>query len=400
MSMTLKTDVFEPQIFTDTVQGRLADSNALMRSVFTASGAILVEGTFPGRGREVIGQEVLVPYFGTLGGFVDNPDGSAITPQKIAMTTEKAAVTRDSLAFQASVWARASASKDPYGEMAEQAEEQAERRIQDRIVAAAATSPLLVDLTSQPDDMLTYDAIVWAMAEAYGEEDEDAVAIASHPLALAGLATQRDSTGNLILTTAQEGRVPRLYGMPLVKSARMPKTGSVMGTVTGTGTTPPAVTLSGTPLDAFKKVVLDLQLGGARGVATFRFSTDGGNTWSADFTTAASVELTDTAIDSLVGKNGATGLTANFADATYNADNVYTSIVNFVVETHIYMKGAGVFWYNRDALGMKSDEDILDDSFIAAMHLYGVPHIYRRRHRGTKPGVLRIRHKVRGYRGV
>ena len=49
---------------------------------------------------------------------------------------------------------------------------------------------------------------------------------------------------------------------------------------------------------------------------------------------------------------------------------------------------------------MQSDRDILDDTDIGAMHLYGVAHTYRRRQAGHTPGVVRLRHKVRGFRGV
>jgi hypothetical protein len=403
MTITVATDVIDRQILTDAVQGRFAQKNALIGSALTSSGAISVEGTFPGQGKDVIGQQVEVPYFGTLPAFVNNPDGSSIVPSKLGMASELGTVTRSSLAFQASRWARASGNADPYAEAARQAEVQATRRMEELIIASAATSPLLVDLSSAGSDVLTYDALVWALAEALGEDFVAGAAIVAHPLTLAGLATQRDAAGNLQLTNAADGGVTRLFGIPVIGSGRTPKTTSTMGAVTSTGTNPPVMSITGVPLDAFKRLVVECQVGGAHETATIRFSTDGGVTWSANLTTAGvgeALALTDTANDSLVGVNGATGLSVAFAAGAFNADNVWSAYTDFVTETQVYLPGAGAFWYNRAALAMKADEDILDDSTIGAMHLYGVAHTYRRRQAGHTPGVVRIRHRVKGYRGV
>jgi len=403
MTITVATDVIDRQILTDAVQGRFAQKNALIGSALTSSGAISVEGTFPGQGRDVIGQQVEVPYFGTMPPFVSNPDGNSITPSKLGMASELGTVTRSSLAFQASRWARASGNADPYAEAARQSEVQATRRMEELIIASAATSPLLVDISSAGSDVLTYDALVWALAEALGEDFVAGAAVVAHPLTLAGLATQRDAAGNLQLTNAADGGVTRLFGIPVIGSGRTPKTTSAMGAVTSTGANPPVMTITGVPLDAFKRLVVECQVGGAHETATIRFSTDGGVTWSADLVTAGvdeALALTDTANDSLVGVNGATGLSVAFAAGAFNADNVWTAYTDFVTETQVYLPGAGAFWYNRAALAMKADEDILDDSTIGAMHLYGVAHTYRRRQSGHTPGVVRIRHKVKGYRGV
>ena len=403
MAVTIKTDVVDFEILTNTIQGQFAHRNALLNSVLTQSGAIAVEPTFPGQGADVIGQLVTVPYFGTLPAFVNNPDGSSITPAKIAMGSGLAPVSRSSLAFQASAWARASATEDPYGEMARQAEEQAQRRIEELIIEAAAGSELLVDLTSDATDVLTYDHVVYAMTEAFGQDFMAAVAMAAHPLTLAGLATLKDSAGNYLLTSPQNGSVQRLFNIPVIGSPRTPKTGSVMGAVTPSGTAPPTATLTGTPLDAFKQLVLKCVLAGDHETATFRFSTNGGMTWSADIVTPAvgtPLELRDTATDSLVGVNGETGISVTFAAGTFSADNEWRSVPNFTVETQVYLPGAGAFWYNRDALELLTDKDILAHTEIAALHLYGVAHCYRRRLGGHTPGVLRIRHKVKGYRGV
>lgn len=76
------------------------------------------------------------------------------------------------------------------------------------------------------------------------------------------------------------------------------------------GTTPPTVTLTGQPAADYT-FQLAMVAGGIVTVATFRYSTDGGMTFSATLTTAPTVVL------------GSTGLTASFSAGTYNADNRY-----------------------------------------------------------------------------
>src|SRR5688572_16866562 len=65
----------------------------------------------------------------------------------------------------------------------------------------------------------------------------------------------------------------------------------------------PAVTLTGTPDDYYLGIV-EITLGGARGTATFRYSLDGGDTYSDDILTAATYVLPN-------------GITLNFAVGTY-----------------------------------------------------------------------------------
>lgn len=55
----------------------------------------------------------------------------------------------------------------------------------------------------------------------------------------------------------------------------------------------------------------------------------------------------------------------------------------------ILKRSALAFWANG-APRVKQDEDILADSMVAAIHLYGVAHRYARTAGGTKPGVVEI----------
>lgn len=86
--------------------------------------------------------------------------------------------------------------------------------------------------------------------------------------------------------------------------------------LTGTGTTPPAVTVAGVPkigtATAFDFHV-DIVTGGTLGTMTFRYSTNNGTSYGSTILSSTSGihYLSDV------------GLTVTFASGTYNADNVY-----------------------------------------------------------------------------
>ena len=394
MPTTVKSDVIIADIFNESVQAEFSGKGAFMGSQLVASGAAVVDGSFPG-GANAIGDLVKVPYFGLLGEFTPNADGNAAVPQKISQTQEQAQVSRDSLAFEVSRWAQvASVGGDAYQESARQLMVAATRAMDRRVIEAATASGGLVRnaFSASAPRLLDYDLITDAKM-LWGDEQDDIAAMVVHSRTLGDLYRLRDANGKPFLTDMPDGQLPRFLGMPIVVSDRTPLTGSTMGSVTATGTSPPTVTLSGTPNFA-GQLQIDILTGGTLGVATFRFSTDGGQNWSATLTTAASVPLVDTAIDSLVGQNGATGITAAFAAGTYNADNLYTSAPQLQVRTLLLKRNAVAFWYNRAALAMQTDRDILKDTSLGAIHLYAAAIRYRRRPGGTRPGVIQIIHNV------
>lgn len=87
-------------------------------------------------------------------------------------------------------------------------------------------------------------------------------------------------------------------------------TAGVAGSVTKSNGAAPTVSLTGTPIDAHE-MIIEMLSGGARATATFRFSTDGGDSWSDEIVTAATYDL-------------GTGVTANFAVGTYVDGDTYS----------------------------------------------------------------------------
>lgn len=409
MSVTQSTDLFNPQILIDAVAGRLKGKTAFMGSVLVSSGAVMVSGTMPKGGKGAIGRTIDIPYWGSLPPFAANAEGSSPTPSKIAQTSEQATVARSSLAVETSVWAQGlgmidPASGDPYAEGARQAQVQAVREMDRLIVAEAATTPLVYDVYSATVPVYLDHRQVVRASTLWGDEQDDIVAMVTHSQALADLAEMTDTMGRQLLSTVQEGPnqvAKRTFcGMPLVVSDKTPLTGSSMGTVSSTGTTPPVMTITGTPLGPWQLVV-DCQTSHAS-TTTIKFSVDGGNTYSDAITVSddgVPVALTDTAVDSLVGVNGATGISVAFASGTFNADNAWTATAKLKVTSLIAQQGALAFWYNAERLGMKTDVDILEDTDLIAMHLYYAEHLYRRRRQGNRAGVVKLVHNVRNFNG-
>lgn len=412
MAITVNTDMFTPQILIDAVRARFRTNNAFMGSPLVSGGAVTVNGSMPQGGPGAVGKTIDIPYFGVVGPFVPNADGTAITPQSLAQTSEQATIARESLAIETSAWAQGvgqvdPALGDPHEEGARQVEEQATRAIDRLITTEFATTPLVEDVYNVAPGSAKYfewDTAINA-ASMWGDEQEDIVAMVMHSRTRADLAKLRDGHGApLLLSSLTEGQtsVTRFAGIPSLTSDRAPLDGSTMGAVVSTGSSPPVATLAGTPLGAFK-LVIDA-IAGTATTLTFRFSTDGGNTWSVSTLTVdddgVPVPLTDTAIDSLVGVNGATGLTVAYAAGTFDADNQWKSKANLKATTLICQRGAGAFWYNAQRLGAKTDTDILADTDIMAMHLYHAPKLYRRRRMGSYPGVIAVKHNVRDFVGV
>jgi len=97
-----------------------------------------------------------------------------------------------------------------------------------------------------------------------------------------------------------------------------PTTGLVLlGAMRATGTSPPAVTLSGT-LSRCANVVIDCDTGGARGTATV--------SWTINGVTGGTGVLTAATVDLIPASPGA--LVANFPTGTYNADDNWRSVIS------------------------------------------------------------------------
>jgi hypothetical protein len=126
-------------------------------------------------------------------------------------------------------------------------------------------------------------------------------------------ASGTNPTLDVSLITSDDGKEWRALGTAFTQ-----ETGAwgSLSAVTSSGTTPPAITISGTPVRAvnFKATVGTI---GARGTAVLKISLDGGRWYYLDWTTAATYTLLD--------EDGvSTGIALAYANASAASDNVWT----------------------------------------------------------------------------
>lgn len=107
------------------------------------------------------------------------------------------------------------------------------------------------------------------------------------------------------------GRLRKRYGNDGVNSS-LPF-GRTAPLLLASGTTPPGVTLKGTPTMGAILVLIQITTAGPLGTALFKWSGDGGVTYTTGVATAAGVVL------------GATGMSAVFAAGAYGLDNIYAA---------------------------------------------------------------------------
>lgn len=122
--------------------------------------------------------------------------------------------------------------------------------------------------------------------------------------------TVSDDLGSGPLVNQAIKHLIRSKGKQVICYKVAPSTAGSTSAISQSGSGPAITVSSGTPYDQFDGRLV-IVTSGARGTATFQYSLDGGDTYSAVITTAATVAL-------------ASGVTLAFAVGTYVADEVYS----------------------------------------------------------------------------
>lgn len=119
--------------------------------------------------------------------------------------------------------------------------------------------------------------------------------------------------------------VPSLiaYYDPTVLATYVPGTAAV----TSSGTSPPTLTITGTPATGVRNLRLECLVGGARGTATFRWTTDSDGGLGRHWDSAAGGVSTGLIPTAAAVVLGSTGLTANFANTSFANDNVWLVVM-------------------------------------------------------------------------
>lgn len=213
-------DVFVPELLEEALPGAFAGMTAL-----NGTGAAIINTSFTG-GRGMVGEEVKIPYFGTIGELdVLTNDGDALTPRGISTTDETATVKHAGIAIEATTWAQLSGVSDPYKEMARQMAVAVQRHIDKVLIdlaSSAFTGVLTYDVWSASNPRkLDYDVLVAAKAK-WGDEDENLAMLGVHSATKADLYRIKDSTGRpMLVDPVATAELARFGGLPVRTSDRL-----------------------------------------------------------------------------------------------------------------------------------------------------------------------------------
>jgi hypothetical protein len=222
MPVTTVNDLIIPEILADAIQAAWPNRIAL-----EGTSAVVESPTLPGGAKG--GTKVKVPYFEIIGELDDVDEDEELPSVKLTMTSEEATVRRSGKRLPISVLAEMSARyADPYAEIARQFRQATKRRFDAALIAAANASGAGQTTVDRSSETITYDAIVDALS-AFGDAQLDIAAVVVHSKVLADLRKLKDLGGLPIFVDAQQGGLPKVLGLPIINSDRVP-------TVSGTPT--------------------------------------------------------------------------------------------------------------------------------------------------------------------
>lgn len=219
MVATRRSNIIVPEILAEGMPGAFAGMQLL-----AGTGAVIVNPTLR-TGKNNVGEQVKVPMFNSIGEMQDIPEGGAASVQNLTQSSELGTVQHSAIAIGIGQWAQIAASDDPYAEARRQILIAARRKFDEKLIAAARTTTLLVNRYNNADPTLNgtlnYDMGADAMG-LFGDESEegDFVLWGVHSKAKTDLRKTKDSIGRALLSD-QEGSLSRFMGVPVMQSDRL-----------------------------------------------------------------------------------------------------------------------------------------------------------------------------------
>jgi hypothetical protein len=375
--MSNVNDFFVPEILADSIRAGLAGVTALY-----GTGAVRIE---MGMGSQKAGTKVTVPYFSALSPaevITSADDDTEAAVDGISSEKEEATVYQARKVVDATEWSRMSQrpGDDPYVIMVQQALQVIERAI-DQSLLDQAYDETRVLVHDGGTNLLDYDMVVDAHS-LLGDELENIALMSVHSKTLATLRKLKGTDGRPLLVepASPDIRLRYFAGVPVMTSDRLGIQAGTWGAVTPTGGGP-TLTLSGTPKNNYSLVV-EITLAGTRGNAKFRYSLNGGKTWTKNILTAATYLMPGT------------GTTLEFASGSYTTSHSYAAAVDATQYRSIICKrDSMVAWINSSPVVME-DVNVSKPSRIAGIHTWFAPHVYRNMPDKTLPGVVLIKHGI------
>lgn len=365
MATTTSSNVVSLPAYKEAVRTALDKADSFSGSQMSAY-RFLVPTLSNGEAR--IGQTVRIPHWNMVGKFEDVNDGVALTPRAMGNDYTEATVSRSGLAMEYTRLAgQVFAGKSIPQEFARQFVMRFNQHIDLKCQTAALSATglpgdqVINRYSSTTPQYLDYDGLI-ALKSTIGDRQWERYGLMLHSKSYAMLLRQKDSTGR---PNAQIDSINALFNNRLdwIISDRMQVSDGVF-TVSSSGTTPPAVTLTGTPnrLINFRMECTTL---GARGTAIVRTSINGGVTWKSSITTAATFTLVDPDDD-----DASTGVTVNYANASAAVDNVWTATATSKAANVLIAPNALAYYYDASAMSLEDYRQPLNDKNALISNVY------------------------------
>jgi hypothetical protein len=215
MPVTTVNDLVIPEILADAIQAAWPNRIAL-----EGTPAVVESPTLPGGARG--GTKIKVPYFEIIGELDDVGEDEELPPVKLTMTSEEATVQRAGKRLPISVLAEISARyADPYAEVSRQFMDAVKRKFDAALITAANATGAGQTTVDRSSETITYDAIVDALS-AFGDAQVDVAAVVMHSKVKTDLMKLKDLGGLPLFIDAQQGGLPRVLGLPIITSDRLP----------------------------------------------------------------------------------------------------------------------------------------------------------------------------------
>jgi hypothetical protein len=349
--------------------------------VLGATGIVAINSSLPNDKRT--GETITVPFLAHIGEWAEYAENDPIAVTQMQDSAETSAVARSGKAFTMTDMARilrgyASPMEAGRSMLQDGLATWVERKALSAMVALGTARPsIVVDVHSATTPRYYDRDLHIAVRSRFGDELRGMAGTVTHSQVINRMLTLKDADGvplHKLLEQDDDNGVYTFEGMGRFYSSDLVP---VTYTVASAGTTPPVLTLTGSPKGMYDQIRVECTTLGAFGTAQIRISTDGGTTWVASGVVVP--------VSGVVDRSDDLGLVFTFASGTFAVNNVYTSRGKATSITA--KRGAVVFWHNNFGGGPEDQRDVLRKNTIVAADVLGVVHAYKKMNGGTRPGI-------------
>lgn len=350
-------------------------------------GAITINSSLP-EGKYA-GETVTVPYLAHLGEWADYSENAEIDITQLSDSAETSSVVRGGKAFTVTDMARILRGYASPMEAGRQMIQDGlgmyvEKKAIAALLALGTSIPAIVTDVHSSSSPRFFDRDVAIRARSvFGDETRGIVGTVAHSQVVNRMLTLKDADGMPLLDLLDQNDDLGVYNFKGLGRVYVSDLMNVAYTVTSSGTTPPVLTVSGSPKGMYDQIRIECTTLGAFGTAVIKISLDGGVTYPLTGVTVP--------VSGIVDRSSDLGLTFTFASGTFATNNVYTMWGK--ASTLILKRGAAVYWHNNFG-SIESMRDVRRKNEVVAADILGVCHAYKKLNGGTRPGVAIAKHNI------